>query len=147
MKECSKCGVLQLLEEFAVKNKNTRTRNSWCSSCNREYQKEHYRLNKDTYRIKVREWEARNGGTFGKRLRNYSMSEEEFKKLFSKHSGKCWICRESDATQIDHDHSCCSGPKSCGKCVRGVLCASCNAMLGKVKDSKDVFTRAIEYLS
>lgn len=36
---------------------------------------------------------------------------------------------------VDHDHSCCPGPKSCRKCVRGLLCYSCNIALGHVSDS------------
>lgn len=34
---------------------------------------------------------------------------------------------------IDHDHSCCPGRTSCGACVRGILCAGCNTMMGRVQ--------------
>lgn len=32
---------------------------------------------------------------------------------------------------IDHDHACCAGPMSCGACIRGVLCGSCNMAFGQ----------------
>lgn len=31
---------------------------------------------------------------------------------------------------VEHDHACCPGLKSCGKCVRGVVCNRCNTALG-----------------
>lgn len=31
---------------------------------------------------------------------------------------------------VDHDHACCPGNYSCGGCLRGVLCPSCNIALG-----------------
>jgi hypothetical protein len=34
---------------------------------------------------------------------------------------------------IDHQHTCCPGGSSCGKCVRGVLCQDCNTKVGHVE--------------
>lgn len=30
---------------------------------------------------------------------------------------------------IDHDHTCCPGRHACGRCVRGIVCGSCNDAL------------------
>lgn len=50
-----------------------------------------------------------------------------------KHNGVC----------VDHDHGCCKGDKTCGKCIRGILCGECNK---KLHDGIDWHSRAIEYL-
>jgi hypothetical protein len=47
---------------------------------------------------------------------------------------------------IDHDHSCCPGRQTCGKCVRGLLCESCNHGLGQFKDSVEKLRGAADYL-
>lgn len=47
---------------------------------------------------------------------------------------------------IDHDHECCPGPYSCGECVRGVLCKTCNIGIGYLKNSAYAALNAHHYL-
>lgn len=71
----------------------------------------------------------------------------------------CEIC-ESDITAkkvdakgrlrsvfaIDHDHDCCPGGNSCGSCLRGILCKSCNSGIGYLGDDPQAALRAAKYL-
>ena len=76
-----------------------------------------------------------------------NITKETYELLLSKHNGKCWICKETKASAIDHDHSCCSGGWSCGNCVRGVLCSNCNTAIGLFKDSEFLLEEAKKYLN
>lgn len=61
----------------------------------------------------------------------------------------CPICLRSGLPMnVDHDHACCpdADSKTCGKCVRGLLCRYCNFGLGRFDDDPDRLWRAIEYL-
>lgn len=58
----------------------------------------------------------------------------------------CMMCARRRATQVDHDHKCCRGPYSCGKCVRGLLCGTCNNLLGRISDSVEVLQNGVRYL-
>ena len=84
----------------------------------------------------------------GHRKRTYGLSSEDFQKLIDSQNNRCWICQEifTRTPHIDHNHSCCSGIRSCGKCVRGLLCHSCNCGLGNFHDRSDLLHRAIKYL-
>ncbi|MGV9364493.1 endonuclease VII domain-containing protein [Amycolatopsis sp. NPDC003731] len=81
----------------------------------------------------------------------YSISAEDYQRLYQAQGGKCAWCRratgKTKALAVDHDHACCAGPTSCGRCVRGLLCGPCNQELGRAGDSPDFFRRAIEYLA
>lgn len=62
---------------------------------------------------------------------------------------RCAVCSDPlhDGNRaIDHDHSCCPGAKSCGECIRGVLCMKCNAGIGYFDNRPGVLMAAIEYL-
>jgi len=63
---------------------------------------------------------------------------------------ECSICQSSKpgvmSWNVDHDHECCSGSKSCGKCIRGILCHLCNKGIGLLGDDPVLLTSAISYL-
>ena len=42
-------------------------------------------------------------------------------------------CDGGESLAIDHDHTCCPGTSSCGRCVRGVLCFRHNTLLGQLE--------------
>jgi hypothetical protein len=71
--------------------------------------------------------------------------------LKEKQDNKCAICGEpflqDSSAFIDHDHSCCeSQNRSCGKCVRGLLCKRDNDRLALYKDNIQLLQKTIEYL-
>ncbi|MYY03042.1 MULTISPECIES: endonuclease VII domain-containing protein [unclassified Streptomyces] len=80
----------------------------------------------------------------------YGLTQAELTAMREASGGRCTLCGRENTTgrqlAVDHDHGCCSGTRSCGKCVRGLLCGSCNTGLGMFKDSPDLLRTAIAYL-
>lgn len=64
----------------------------------------------------------------------YNITLEQANRLLAVQGGGCAICKVDKCPSgrnfsVDHARSCCAGTNSCGKCVRGLLCRSCNSML------------------
>lgn len=79
----------------------------------------------------------------------YRITQEEWESLLAKQGGVCAICKKySDLWHTDHDHNCCAGSdkRTCGKCVRGILCNKCNQALGMFDDDRERLARALEYV-
>jgi len=81
-------------------------------------------------------------------IRRYNMTLLEFEEMVKSQDGKCAICkRTTEKFVVDHDHACCDGEISCGDCVRGLLCNSCNTMLGFAGDNIQTLNAASKYLA
>lgn len=76
--------------------------------------------------------------------KRYCLSVDQMVQFMS---APCQICGCDPAKPfIDHDHACCPGDRSCGDCVRGVLCQGCNLGLGAFKDDPSKLEAAKKYL-
>lgn len=145
---CTLCGVVKPREEFYRDSRSGRGYTSRCGACIREARKRERQERGDHINtLRRAKYDSRRAKGWGLRSR-YNISLEEFEAMAA---DGCAICNADEPNgkgwHVDHDHSCCPGGQSCGRCVRGVLCHSCNLLLGQARDSKEILLRAIEYLS
>lgn len=86
----------------------------------------------------------------------YGVTLERYREMLVAQGGCCKICRKEGRGKrvrlcVDHDHRCCPGKKSCGKCIRGLLCNECNIGIAKFGDSgaetEETIQSALEYVS
>jgi hypothetical protein len=73
------------------------------------------------------------------RGRRYGLTPQQLHALYLQQDARCYLCGDPlpanlAKCHIDHDHSCCGPGVSCGICVRGIACASCNRLIGEAKD-------------
>jgi hypothetical protein len=138
MKRCTKCKGLFATSNF-YSSKNTRSGlQSWCKNCTKE--------NTERNRKTVAGAEKRRATTH---LRKYGITLEDREFLDAKQENRCAICKTSFAevsSHLDHDHKCCPHAGSCGKCIRGLLCPTCNQAIGLMKDDPIRLIAAAEYL-
>lgn len=82
--------------------------------------------------------------------RTYGISREQYGALLEAQGGRCaggcGATGKSRRLAVDHDHSCCPGTISCGRCVRGLLCSRCNRFIGHLGDNPEALRGLAEYL-
>lgn len=149
--DCAEFRRIQAREDYA-KNRDSI----------RAYQLEYYQNNLDSYRARCRESSRRRraAGTVKKptpeqerdwSLRKlYGITLLEFDQMLEQQGGVCGHCLSAEPSGagwcIDHDHKCCPGKKSCGQCIRKILCGKCNKGLGLFGDDPDILRATADYV-
>lgn len=125
-------------------------RSAWCRRCASAYERDRRRANADEINRRQRADRLADPIRYQSyRLKRFGLTIEQFEGLFGQQGGRCAICNVGGETlHIDHDHACCPGVnRSCGGCVRGLLCMSCNNGLGRFRDDPVALRRAAEYVA
>lgn len=115
----------------------------------KERRAQYYQDNKEKADAQAKEWAKANPEKvrWSTIKHRYKITQEQWEAILDSQNGVCAICLvKQDSYHVDHDHSCCQGRNSCGKCIRGLLCGPCNKALGLMKDNKEAILRMTEYL-
>jgi len=157
-KTCTGCLAEKPIEMFYRKARSRDGYATRCKECHNAKVKEWEKSHPENIRARTYRWRERNPEKAraiqrrSEMKRKYGLTEDQFVALLASQDGKCAICRTDDfggrwdALCVDHDHSCCSSTRGCGKCVRGLLCGNCNSILGLAQDNASRLRAAIEYL-
>lgn len=89
---------------------------------------------------------------YRRRVRRHGLTVNGYEELLATQGHGCAICGITEpggrgTWHIDHDHACCESVHSCGKCVRGLLCQSCNFLIGHAHEDPAVLAAAVRYLT
>jgi hypothetical protein len=132
-KQCSKCKSVKNSEDFCKAKKHSLGLSSYCKACSSAYNAQR--------------------DVDGARhiLRFYGITPEVYDKILEEQDHRCAACGTpvddlGRRLAVDHDHACCPGKKSCGKCIRGLLCTGCNNGLGCFKDDPVRLRKALAYI-
>lgn len=132
MKTCGKCSAQKPLSDFN-KGKSKDGKHSWCKTCVAADRRAWDKANPQ--RKREQNWWTR-----------YRLRPVTIYALLEQQGNRCLLCPTDITTSfaVDHNHACCPGKTSCGACIRGLLCVSCNTKLGWYERRKEVIAN---YLS
>ena len=148
-KSCLNCGI-----DYDVWPSHTHRRFMCSRSCANKIRAKHGLANTlEMKRIYGQRYRQRVGNRAIHLWDRYKLTPEAWESIFES-QGRCCANPECRTTypgargwHTDHDHACCPGKdKSCGGCVRGILCGNCNRALGCVGDSPKKLDGLSQYL-
>lgn len=116
---CTKCHAYKTWNQFGS---NSRGLNGHTSRCRRCLNKVESRRDRAPRRL----------------LRVYGLTQVEYGVMELEQDGKCKICKSKEKLFVDHCHE--------TEKVRGLVCNTCNLMLGLAKDNPEILIKAAEYL-
>ena len=163
LQTCTGCGrELEHIEEnFHKQNGKLRVRCKQCHAKTVENWKQKnlvkYKKYQAAYQTQWREdnLDYAREREFHREMKKYGKTVEWFRSQ----EQVCRICGQPETEvdkkygrvlrlSVDHDHRCCpERARSCGKCVRGLLCGKCNKMLFLLERVPGLVGKAFAYLA
>lgn len=143
MLNCSKCKDQKSVEFFKKDNRKSTGRSSWCRECDNYWHRERRKrrspeeLERD--RLKNRQYS---------REYIYGITPSDYVKMWEAQNGICAICKLAEtriikgtlsSLSIDHNHT--TGQ------IRGLLCDSCNKIIGLLKESPELCLAMSNYIA
>ena len=141
-KVCSSCKINKPLDNYHRESKGVLGRQGRCKDCHKQAQ---------------RDWISRKPeNTWVFNLKRMGLTIDEYRRMADSQENVCAVCKNPETSvdnrtgklrrlAIDHDHNCCGYKKSCKKCIRGLLCQSCNQALGMLKDDPEIVLALADY--
>lgn len=135
VRRCSRCRQEKPQGEFPNPS------STYCRPCHADYARERRAINgRDPQYTRI------------VNLRRYGLTLAQFDVLLAAQDGRCAICHTDEpggqGWHVDHDHACCNTRKrSCGQCLRGILCSRCNIGIGNLRDDPVVIQAALDYMA
>lgn len=162
-KTCTRCNVIKPLEEFAKSKQTKSGYGAWCKPCTNAARRESAArvraANPEAYAKRQREYTKKYKQRHPDRVKEkdrirnlaytYGITIEKYEEMLQEQKGRCAICYDIPRNKrfaVDHDHKCCDGKRSCGKCVRRLLCHRCNTALGLVHEDQNIIEQMLEYV-
>lgn len=168
MRVCTKCGVAKDEAEFYRDSRSKDGLRAWCKPCHKADCAARAAADPENTNARSKRWREAHPGRASEISRTWQLRHpEQFRQstfkgkynvdwdaLWRAQNGLCACCgsemlptgREKTSACVDHDRACCPGPKSCGKCVRGLIHWGCNLVLGYAKDNDTLLMAAAQYI-
>lgn len=135
---CTRCKEEKELTEENFKRRKGYAEgfHTWCIDCMNQYNADYQTKDRDE---RPEFYRARE---FAREMKKYGTTVEWYRDKLIEQSGICALCKHLShhhgtiqRLQVDHNHDCCDlKTKSCGKCLRGLLCAGCNILLSYLEE-------------
>lgn len=134
-KSCWRCKRELSLEQYQKDSSRPDGLSHCCRSCSSQRQREYHKKNPHKkFEYKLRQ--------------QFRMSVDEYERRLQEQGNACASCQGPFIREphVDHNHDCCPGSRSCGRCVRGILCHWCNTAAGLVRNDPAIARALADYL-
>lgn len=151
-KICTDCKIEKPITEFGKQGQHKDGLNSWCKKCMSKRQKIYQKKYRASGKANVtrNKWYNNNRKKYNRMLlkshlkRHYGITVEQYEQMLANQNCVCAICKKPETSKnrkylaVDHNHK-------TGK-IRGLVCNTCNCLLGFAKDDPNILQIAGEYL-